>query len=57
MITTVFDKASLLVKENTNSNQEICVSNYDIKCNNKIIYLFDYELTTDCNKLDVVPKK
>lgn len=47
MITTIFDKVSLLVSENNNSSQEVCVSNYDIKCNNKIIYSFDYELTTD----------
>lgn len=47
MITTIFDKVSLLVKENNNLNYEAFLDNYDIKCNNKTIYLFDYELTTD----------
>lgn len=47
MITTIFDKVSLLVKENTQLNHEVFLDNYDIKCNNKTVYSFDYELTTE----------
>lgn len=47
MNTTIYDKLSSLVKESKQSNTDVSVKNYDLKCNNKAVCSFDYELNLD----------
>ena len=43
----IYDKLSLLIKESEENNSVVYLEDYNLKCNNKAIYSFDYEFTTD----------
>lgn len=47
MVMGIYDKLALLVDEREKTNSKVYLKKYDLKCNNKVVYTFDYEMNLE----------